>query len=264
MNRAVASVKAIVLNCAIDPLSWDAALQRVNVWSQSSESRYVCMCNAHAIVTASLDVRSSEAINKADMALPGGMPVAWYLRALGVPKQQRIDASGLMWRVCESAAASAQPVFFYGSSPRVLRRLSTTLQARLPRLRIVGTYSPPYRALTVEEDESVVQLVNASGARVVFVALGCPKQELWMAQHSGTIGAVMIGVGAAFDYQAGIVKRAPLWMHELGMEWLFRLAHEPKRLWRRYLLVISMFAILTALQPLKAIGLKVRTPVPPR
>jgi N-acetylglucosaminyldiphosphoundecaprenol N-acetyl-beta-D-mannosaminyltransferase len=166
--------------------------------------------------------------------------------------------------VCAKRRSKRAAVFFYGSSPRVLRRLATTLQDRLPRLRIVGTYSPPYRALTVEEDESVVQLVNASGARVVFVALGCPKQELWMAQHSGKIGAVMIGLGRRSTIKLASSSAHRLWMHELGMEWLFRLAHEPKRLWRRYLLVISMFAILTALQPLKAIGLKVRTPVPPR
>jgi N-acetylglucosaminyldiphosphoundecaprenol N-acetyl-beta-D-mannosaminyltransferase len=265
MNPSAANAKAVVLGSTVDPLSWDAALQRLHVWSQCSQSRYVCICNVHTIVTASLVSGFSAAINDADMTLPGGMPVAWYMRMVGVRKQERIDASELMWRLCEDAAASTQAVFFFGSSPRVLRRLSVYLQRRLPRLRIAGTYSPPYRRLTVEEDERLVAELNASGARLVFVALGCPKQELWMAEHRGRIRAVMIGVGAAFDYYAGTVKRAPLWMQEVGLEWAFRLAQEPQRLWRRYLVAISMFIFLSATQLLKAIKQsKLRTSVPPR
>jgi N-acetylglucosaminyldiphosphoundecaprenol N-acetyl-beta-D-mannosaminyltransferase len=199
----------------------------------------------HSVVTARDDPLFREAINGADLSVPDGMPLAWALSTKAVP-QERIYGPDLMWRVCERAAASRQPVFFYGSSSHVLRRLKERLAASLPALRIAGMIAPPYRAQTDAEDVEATNAINGSGAAIVFVGLGCPKQEMWMAQHRGRIRAVMIGVGAGFDFHAGTLKQAPAWMQNSGLEWLFRLTQEPRRLWRRYLYTNSVFLLSIA------------------
>ncbi len=232
-----------VLGSYIDALSWDDALERINAWARRRESRYVCACNVHSLVTGSLEPAFREIINSADMALPDGMPVAWSLRKLGFPQQQRINGPDLMWRLCESAAASGRGLFFYGGSPRTLAQLKRKLSAFMPALKIAGMNSPPYRPQSEAEDREIVELINASGADIVFIGLGCPKQERWMAQHRGKIRAVMIGVGAAFDYHADTLKRAPAWMQQGGLEWLYRLMQEPKRLWHRYLIGNTTFTL---------------------
>jgi N-acetylglucosaminyldiphosphoundecaprenol N-acetyl-beta-D-mannosaminyltransferase len=180
------------------------------------------------------------------MTTPDGMPVAWRLRKLGFPCQQRINGPDLMWKYCKCAAQVGQAIFFYGSTKQILGMLQTKLRTVFPALKIAGVYSPSFRELTEEEDQKIVNLMNRSGAKVVFVGLGCPKQEKWMAAHRGRVHAVMIGVGAAFDYHAGMIKRAPLWMQNVGLEWLFRLISEPRRLWRRYLVTNSKFIWMLA------------------
>ena len=232
-----------VLGSAIDALSWEDALTRITLWAARGESRYVCACNAHSLVTADIDPSFRDVINNADMALADGMPIAWSLGKLGFPEQERISGPDLMWRLCERTAACGLKVFLYGSMPRTLSRLQTNLKAHFPRLQIVGAASPPYRLQSEEEDRAAIELINASGAAIVFIGLGCPKQERWMAQHRGAIRAVMIGVGAAFDYHAGTLKRAPFWMQRRGLEWLYRLLREPKRLWRRYLKTNTVFML---------------------
>jgi N-acetylglucosaminyldiphosphoundecaprenol N-acetyl-beta-D-mannosaminyltransferase len=251
VRRFCTRVKVRVLDSYVDALSWDEAVQRINRWARPSESRYVCACNVHSVVNASLDPAFRSVINGADMAIPDGMPIAWSLRKLGFAAQQRIDGPNLMWRLCERAAATGQRVFFYGSSPYVLARLNATLNALLPALQIAGMHAPPYRPQMTQEDEATIELINASGAALVFVGLGCPKQEIWMAQHRGKICGVMIGVGAGFDYHAGTLERAPCWMQDGGLEWLFRLSREPRRLWRRYLGTNSIFLLLIAKQLFK-------------
>ena len=158
-------------------------------------------------------------------------------------RQQRIYGPDLMWRVCETAAATGQKVFFYGSSPQVISALKENLERRMPSLMIAGTLSPPYRQTTAQEDQRTVDEINASGASIVLVGLGCPKQEIWMAEHRGRIRAVMIGVGVGFDQVAGTKKRSPAWMQNHGLEWLYRLTQEPRRLWRRYLVTNTIFVV---------------------
>jgi N-acetylglucosaminyldiphosphoundecaprenol N-acetyl-beta-D-mannosaminyltransferase len=167
--------------------------------------------------------------------------VAWRLRAMGYPAQQRISGPDLMWRCCGRAAAEGVPVFLYGGTAQVLRRLSARLAREFPRMKVAGCYAPPFRELTPDEDDMVVRAINESGAGIVLVALGCPRQEAWIAGHRGRINAVMIGVGAAFNFYAGTMVRAPRWMRETGLEWLHRLATEPRRLWRRYLVTNTLF-----------------------
>lgn len=185
------------------------------------------------------------------MATADGAPVAWMLRRLGFTGQPRVSGPDLMWMLCERCAALSMPVYFYGSTPATLDALALRLGQAFQGLRVVGMDSPPFRALSEAEDAQMAERINQSGAAIVFVSLGCPKQEAWMAAHRGRVNAVMIGVGAAFDFHAGMVTRAPLWMRENGLEWLHRLLSEPRRLWRRYFVTNSLF-ILGAMRQLLA------------
>jgi N-acetylglucosaminyldiphosphoundecaprenol N-acetyl-beta-D-mannosaminyltransferase len=232
---------AKVLGSFIDAPVWSVALQRIVGWTARRESRYVCICNVHSVVTASRDSAFGSVLNQADMATPDGAPVAWMLRRLGFAGQVRINGPDLMWRYCARAAETGQPMFLYGGSAETLELLQLRLLEQFPGLQFAGAYSPPFRPLTAAEDDAVVERINASGASVVWVSLGCPKQELWMAAHRGRVRAVMVGVGAAFDYHAGTLSRAPQWMQNIGLEWLHRLVSEPRRLWRRYLITNTLF-----------------------
>jgi N-acetylglucosaminyldiphosphoundecaprenol N-acetyl-beta-D-mannosaminyltransferase len=237
-----------VLDVSIDVLDWDQAIGRIFDWGGRRESRYVCICNVHSVVTTGRNDEFGRAVEQADMATADGAPVAWMLRKLGFAGQQRINGPDLMWRCCAEAERLGQPVYFYGSRPATLILLEARLRKDFPDLVITGSYSPPFRPLSPEEYHADAQRINASGAAVVFVSLGCPKQELWMARQRGEVNAVMIGVGAAFDFHAGTSRRAPLWMRQNGLEWLHRLASEPNRLWRRYLVTNSIFVIAAFIQ----------------
>ena len=232
---------AYVLDSFIDAITWEDALGRIVAWGAQRQSRYVALCNVHSVVTASQSADFGAVIRQADMALPDGSPVAWALRRAGFAKQQRINGPDLMWRYLAIAERIGQTVYFYGSTEATLEKLRQRLACHFPNLRIAGTLSPAFRELSAEEDQGHVNAINQSGAHVVFVGLGCPKQEAWMAQHRSRVHAVMIGVGAAFDYHAGTLRRAPVWMQKAGLEWLHRLASEPRRLAKRYASTNSVF-----------------------
>lgn len=234
---------APVLEAFVDALSWDEAIGSITQWGAAHQSRYVCICNVHSVVTTTSDVEFKIAVNNADMATPDGYPIAWALRRLGYAGQERINGPDLMMRYLAEAERLGQSVFFYGSTEATLTRLRVALHGKFPRLHLGGTYSPPFRPLSREEDDAIISTINGSGANVVFVGLGCPKQEKWMAEHRGRINAVMIGVGAAFDYHAGVVKRAPVWWQRNGLEWLYRLGSEPRRLFKRYLVTNTLFVV---------------------
>lgn len=230
-----------VIGVPIDALSWHEALSRLAKWSKARESRYVSICNVHSVVTAQRDAVFGSVLHEADMATPDGAPVAWLMRRLGRPDQERINGPDLMWRYCAEAAKREESIYLYGGKPEVLAILRSRLPEQFPGLKITGAYSPPFRPLTKDEDEAIVAEINSSGAGTVWISLGCPKQEKWMAEHRGRVKAVMVGVGAAFDYHAGSIKRAPLWMQKAGLEWLHRVCSEPRRLWKRYLITNSLF-----------------------
>ena len=242
---------ASVLGSHIDALSWDEAINTIFAWGKSHESRCVAICNVHSVVTALQDKTHSIVLNAADMATCDGMPITWSLRKLGYPTQQRINGPDLMWKYCEVAEKTGQKIYFYGSTDGTLNLLKAKLVASFPALQIAEMYSPPFRELTEIEDTEIVKRLNDSGANVIFIGLGCPRPELWMHQHRGKINAVMIGVGAAFNYHAGTIQRAPLWMQNAGLEWLHRLASDPRRLWKRYLVTNSIFIVAIAAQLLK-------------
>ncbi len=230
-----------VLGSFIDYLDYNDCVERILSWGRSGKSRTVCICNVHVLVTANAEPELKTAINRSDLATPDGMPVAWTLRRYGFPDAQRISGPDLMLAILSRLNHENLPVFFYGSTNRTLLRLEQQLGRRFPNLNIAGAHAPPFRQLTTAEDTQVVEMLNSSGARIIFVGLGCPKQELWMADHRDKVQAVMIGVGAAFDFHAGNIKRAPKFIQRLGLEWLHRLSQEPRRLFRRYFVTNLIF-----------------------
>jgi N-acetylglucosaminyldiphosphoundecaprenol N-acetyl-beta-D-mannosaminyltransferase len=241
VHAAAADRGAPVLGTRIHALSLEECVERMIAWARRGESRYVCACNAHSLVSARVDGLFAQALAEADLCVPDGAPVAWRLRGRGFAGQPRVSGPDVMLRCCERAAEAGLPVFLYGATEPTLARLGRALRARFPALRVAGALSPPFRELSPQEEDAALQAIAASGARLVFVALGCPRQEAWMHAHRARLPAVMLGAGAAFDFLAGTQPRAPRWMQGAGLEWLHRLAHEPRRLWRRYLVTNTLF-----------------------
>ncbi len=237
-----------VQGMAFDIVQWDEAVSQLEAWADKRESRCVVVGNASSVITAHHDTAFQAAVRDADLVTADGMSVTWMLRRLGNPDQQRINGPDLMMRYCERAAETGHKIFLYGNTPETLAKLEKRLRDKLPRLQIVGSISPPFRPQTPAEDAADTAVINASGAQMIFVSLGCPKQEKWMADHVGRVQGVMIGLGAAFDYHAGTIRRAPVWMQNAGLEWLFRLCAEPRRLWRRYLFTNTAFIVGAARQ----------------
>jgi len=233
----------ILLGTRIDAISWEQAAGRIVRWAQSGASRMVCLCNVHSVVSARRDPALAAALALSDLNSPDGAPLAWLMRRRGWPEQQRLSGPDLMWRLLAEAERLQLPVFFLGGTAATLERLEARALAAFPQLPLAGNLSPPFRALDDEDNERIAATVHDSGARIVLVGLGCPKQEKWMASQRGRLRAVMLGVGAAFDFHAGLVTRAPLAWQRLGLEWLYRLAQEPVRLASRYLLTNTLFLL---------------------
>ena len=234
-------VRELVISCWIDQLDWSQAVGGIIAWAAAREHRAVCICNVHSVVTARDDEALRKAINEADMATPDGMPVAWLIGRRRGRRQARINGPDLTLMLCREAEAQGISVAFFGSTDASLHRLRDELARCFPRLQVAMTISPPFRPLSGEETREYCRRLDRSGAGIVFVGLGCPKQEIWIAAHRDEISAVLIGVGAAFEFIAGTVRRPPFWMQRLGLEWLGRLRAEPRRLWRRYLVTNSVY-----------------------
>ena len=241
-----------VLGTRIEPTSYDQATRAVIEWAASALSKYVCLATVSQVMEGHDAPELQAVMNEADMVTPDGMPLVWALRLLGRADATRVYGPDLTPIILERAGMEGLPVGFYGGSPDVLNRFIHRMTQRFAKLQVVYAYSPPFRALTPEEDQRAVQEINTSGARILFVGLGNPKQEFWMAAHRGRVQTVMLGVGAAFDFLAGAKPQAPRWMMRIGLEWLFRLATEPRRLWKRYLKHNPRFIVLFANQLLGA------------
>jgi exopolysaccharide biosynthesis WecB/TagA/CpsF family protein len=198
--------------------------------------------SVHALVEAATKLDLQNHANRFAVITPDGQPVRWALNWLhGTRLRHNVRGSELMWRLCERASELGVSIYLYGSSPATLAALRANLQRALPALEIAGAESPPFRSLSVEEDAAMVRRVNDSGAGLMFLGLGCPKQDYFAAEHVDRIRAVQLCVGAAFDFHAGTKATAPEWMQRCGLEWLFRLYQEPGRLWKRYLVTNSVF-----------------------
>lgn len=216
-------------------------MEDVFALSETSNSSYVCFANVHMVVEAYNDSGFRNVLNSAAIAAPDGGPISLFVRYFYGIKQPRICGMDYMPIIMEEAENKGKSVFFYGCTEEVLETMVRKANSELPDLRIAGTYSPPFRQLTEQEDDQIVEMINSSKADFVFVALGCPKQENWMHDHQHKIQACMLGVGQAFLVYAGLEKRLPVWMRNLSLEWAYRFIQEPKRLWKRYLITNSFF-----------------------
>ncbi|MGH6678036.1 MAG: WecB/TagA/CpsF family glycosyltransferase [Bradyrhizobium sp.] len=232
-----------VLGLPVNLLTWTDALDCIFEWARGRRSSSVCLCNVHSIVTALQLPDHAQALRAADLVVADGAPVAWLLRRTGQHDQTRICGPDLMWACCREAARFRAPIFLYGATYPTLQQLELRLHAAFPEINIVGAIAPPFWKLAAAEDLATVEAINGSGAAIVWVGLGCPKQEAWMHAHRGRVQAVMIGVGAAFDFHAGVVRRAPRWMQRSGLEWLHRILQDPHRLAGRYLVSNTLFII---------------------
>jgi N-acetylglucosaminyldiphosphoundecaprenol N-acetyl-beta-D-mannosaminyltransferase len=225
-----------VLGIGVSAINMAIALARIEDWIVSRRRRYVCITGVHGVMESQRDPELRRIHNAAGMVTPDGMPLVWLLWASGHRYADRVYGPDLMLAVLARSVERGYRHFLYGSSDATLARLQANLRAHFPGLHIVGAHSPPFRALTTDEDAAAVELINAARPDVVWVGLSTPKQERWMAEHRDRLEApVLVGVGAALDFHAGVLRQAPRVMQRGGFEWLFRLAMEPRRLWRRYL-----------------------------
>jgi N-acetylglucosaminyldiphosphoundecaprenol N-acetyl-beta-D-mannosaminyltransferase len=234
-ESAMSAVQPFILGMKVDPTSYDEASSVILEWSRAGFSKYVCIATVNNVMESYDSTGFRRLMNEADMVTPDGMPLVWGLKLLGYPNATRVYGPDLTPIILRKAAEAQIPVGFYGSTPAVLARLRETLLKQFPGLQIAYEWSPPFRPLTPQEDAEAVAAINSSSARILFIGLNTPKQDYWMADHRGKVHAVMVGVGAAFDFIAGTKAQAPTWMMRIGMEWFFRLATEPRRLWKRYL-----------------------------
>jgi N-acetylglucosaminyldiphosphoundecaprenol N-acetyl-beta-D-mannosaminyltransferase len=229
---------------------YESTLGWIDEVVQRRERGYVCVCNVHTVMASAEDRALHRALHASSFNVPDGQPLVWAINALGHPLSKRVYGPELMARACARAAATGQRFYLYGGRDQgALFQLALILRRRYPGIQIVGGYSPPHRPLTCDERDSVVEEINGARADVVWVGIGVPKQEKWMAEMRPLLETpVLVGVGAAFDFHAGLVPQAPGMLQNAGLEWAYRLAHEPRRLWRRYLRYNPRFVVAFARQ----------------
>jgi N-acetylglucosaminyldiphosphoundecaprenol N-acetyl-beta-D-mannosaminyltransferase len=244
-------VTHLILGSRINITSYEDACDRIQTWAIAQTSCYIIAANVHVVMTAYWNLTYRQVVNNAALVTPDGMPLVWALRLLGQQYATRVYGPDLMLAWCQRASDTQLSIYLYGGTDVMLQQLQQKLRSQFSQLIIAGAYAPPFKQMTPAEEAKDIERINASGAKVVFVALGCPKQEYWMARQQNQIHAVMIGVGAAFAFHSDEVKQAPRWLMAVGLEWLYRFAVEPKRLWKRYLINNPAFILLFGVQLLK-------------
>jgi N-acetylglucosaminyldiphosphoundecaprenol N-acetyl-beta-D-mannosaminyltransferase len=212
---------------------------------------YVCAANVHMVVTARVNNQLKKVLNDASIVIPDGLPLVWVSKLKGFKDARRVTGTDLALKICEAAEAAGISVSFYGGSKITIDSLRSFIIERFPLLKVASYESPPMLPERPKVNPELVDRIKSSGAQIVFVGLGCPKQEFWMAAYSPHLPAVLIGVGAAFDFIAGTIKRAPVWMQKSGLEWLYRLLQEPLRLWKRYVFTNTLFVLMVLKEMLK-------------
>lgn len=233
-----------IISLDVDIGSYSSFLVRIVDLARRRIASYVCAANVHMVVEAHADAGFAAVVNGADLVTPDGMPLCHAMSILHGVKQDRVAGMDLLPDLLKAAENGDIGVFLYGSTDDVLAAMRKRIEREHPRLFLCGAYAPPFRPITVEEDAAEVALLNGSGAQLVLVALGCPRQEWWMAAKNGRVQAVMVGVGGAFPVYAGQQGRAPQVMQRLSLEWFYRLCQEPRRLFGRYLVTNTMFILL--------------------
>ncbi len=244
--------KRNVLGIGISAVDYAAAVDTIIDAAHNDRPFKVSALAVHGVMTGVLDPAHRWRLNAFDLVAPDGQPVRWALNALhGTGLRSRVYGPTLMLRVCRRAAEEGLPIYLYGSRPEVLAPLAENLTRQFPGLRIGGSRPSLFRRSTEDEKHHIAQEIADSGSKIVFVGLGCPRQEVWVHEYAGLLPCPAIAVGAAFDFHAGLLKQAPAWMQDSGMEWLYRLAQEPRRLWRRYLLLNPLYLALFATQAIR-------------
>jgi N-acetylglucosaminyldiphosphoundecaprenol N-acetyl-beta-D-mannosaminyltransferase len=243
-----------ILGTAVSAVNMESAVSAIGQWIQSDERQYVCVTGVHGIMESFREPELQKIHNRAGLVTPDGMPLVWISKFMGHQHVERVYGPDLMLELCAASTVYGWSHFFYGGAPDVAERLARNLQDQFKGLKVAGVLTPPYTALTIEEEAAVVSQINSAAPDIVWVGLSTPKQERWMHLFRTRLNAAaLIGVGAAFDFHAGLKRQAPTWIQRSGFEWLFRLTQEPRRLWRRYLRNNPEFVFLVALQIL---GLK--------
>ncbi len=244
-----------VLGVRVDAVRIPDVIAQMEQWiAERSGTRYITVTGMHGVTEAQHDPQSKRILNAADLVVPDGMPLVWLGRLRGHRLKRRVYGPELMLAFCEKTARKGYRHFFYGGAPGVAQQLASTLARRFPGLLVAGTYSPPFRPLSDQEEQEFAERIHFLAPDVLWVGLSTPKQERWMYEHRDRLKVpVMVGVGAAFDINSGRLRQAPRWMREHGLEWLFRLLQEPRRLWRRYVIYGSRFVWWVSLELL---GLK--------
>jgi N-acetylglucosaminyldiphosphoundecaprenol N-acetyl-beta-D-mannosaminyltransferase len=243
--------KVNILGVGINALTIDSTVNFIQSCINKSESQYICVIPAHTIMQGYRQPHFRKIINLSGLSTPDGMGVVWLLRLKGYKNVERVYGPDLMNAICRNSVETNWRHYFYGGEPGVPERLAEKLINKYPNLSIAGMYSPPFRDLTIEEDKNIINRINETHPDIVWVGIGSPKQEIWMYEHIDKINnSVLIGVGAAFDFLSGSKPQAPLWIQRYGLEWIFRLASEPRRLWRRYI-QYPLFGILVIAQILR-------------
>lgn len=233
-----------IVGTPLSLISPDELLRVFERWIADPQDRYVVFRDVHGVVAARTDADLDRAHQLADIVMADGMPLVWALRASGA-SASRVCGPDMLLSACEYGLSRGWRHYFYGGAAGVAEKLASRLSIKYPGLNVVGIQSPPFRSLTSEEDELACEQIRAAKPHLIWVGLGTPKQEIWMTKHQGRWGsAIMLGVGAAFDVHAGVTRRAPRWLQRLGLEWAYRLFYDPKRLWRRYLLITPLFVPL--------------------
>ena len=238
--------KLNVLSIPVSTGTYASFIQTMVSAAQSGQSQYACVANVHMLVEAYRNKRYAQVVQHAAFVTPDGKPLAWAMRLLHGVKQQRVAGMDLLPDLLRQAEEKSLPVFFYGGTNELLEKTNSFLVQHYPSLKVAGLHSPPFRQLTNLEERKIAEKINASGAAFVFVVLGCPKQEKWMASMFNRVNALMIGVGGALPVMIGAQSRAPKWMQKTGLEWLYRLLQEPRRLFTRYAITNSLFLYLLA------------------
>ncbi len=256
MNTAVANPSVAsfrLLGVRVHAVQIPDAVSQMREWIEQKQGcHYVAVTGMHGVMEAQHDPAFKQILNSAGLVVSDGMPLVWAGRRYGYPMKRRVYGPELMLTFCEQTANQGYRHYFYGGAEGVPEALAESLTRQFPGLRVAGCYSPPFRPVTEEEDREIVARINASGADIVWVGLSTPKQEKWMHAHRDKLRVpVLMGVGAAFDLNTGRLTQAPAWMREHGMEWFFRLVMEPRRLWRRYLVLGPKFAWNVSLEMLK-------------
>lgn len=241
--------KGNVLGVLVDAVDYNAAVERIIMAAKARQPYAVSALAVHGVMTGVKSDEHRYRLNHFDLIVPDGQPVRWALNILhGAKLPDRVYGPTLTLKLCERAAAEGLPVYFYGSKPEVLDALTANLTARFPGLQIAGAHPSRFRKTTAAEKQVIATDIRESGAALVFVGLGCPRQEVWAYEYRELLSVPAVAVGAAFDFHAGLLPQAPPWMQRAGLEWLFRLIQEPGRLWRRYLLLNPAYVTLFLLQ----------------